>query len=333
MIMNAHIRIGLVTASVLLGASACSALATPQSGPSAASIADVAPVHFDTSAAVALPAQATKFNTALYEKTAYIHTPEGVTAFDTVTAKTLAPITAPHNADPVDADKTYKPISGTIDGTDVLLAVVPVTLPDKTTPANMQAVDVLVIDAAHSTLIRSVTTQVPRPAANRPQPRAVAIVSGDLILNNSGSTYRISLTDGTVRWTASNFETVIIGDNGSWLIGATSRNQQAYARGVNAENGETVWTDSAAAGTRISFNPAGPRFVVVTSENFTKIVNSAPARPPQLASSRSDLTSGASTTSKPPRCVPRPAPGLPPSTQPPANGSGSTRPTAARLPN
>lgn len=274
MIMNARTRIGLVTASALLGASACSALTTPQSGPSAAS-ADVAPVQFDTSAAVALPAPATKFNTALYQKTAYIHTPEGVIAFDTVTAKTLSPITAPHIADPVDADKTSKPISGTIDGTDVMLVVVPVTLPDQTAPAAMQTVDVLLIDAAHSTLIRAVTTQVPRPAANRPPPRAVAIVSGDLILNNSGSTYRISLTDGTVRWTASNFETVIIGDNGSWLIGATSRNQQAYARGVNAENGETVWTDSAAAGTRIGFNPAGPRFLVVTSENFTKVVNSA----------------------------------------------------------
>lgn len=274
--MKARVALGAVAAGALLAMAACSSGSPAdevQPESPAAPAPSIAPSQFDAAAAVPLPAEADELNTALHKTTAFINTPAGVIVFDTTAGKTQRVITAPHPADTGDATRTYRPVTGTVDGTDVMLIMVQVagqgTAPDK------QAFDILIIDASTGTLTRTVTTQVNRPDAGRLPARAVAIIGGDLIVNNMGRTSRIGLADGTQRWEAPSIETVVAtgAGTGSRLLGAAYLNGEIHLRALDADTGQTVWTDPAGAGMQISINAAGPRYVVAASQNYTKVVD------------------------------------------------------------
>lgn len=271
--MKRRLWMSVAAAGVLLAGAACSGNGKDIEPPGADKSLKP-PIRFDTSAAVALPPEATDTNTALHQANAFINTPIGVIVFDTATAKTLGVVSTKHPTEATpDAGKLYRPISGTVGGKAVMLVVIPVTVADQATPADSQLIDVLLIDATSGTLIRTVTTQVKRPKPDGRAARAVAIVDGELILNNIGTTSRISLADGTVRWTSSSFETKLVaGDNGSRLIGATAINSEAHLRAIDSATGQTVWTDPDGAGLSIGINPGGPRYIVASSQNFTKVI-------------------------------------------------------------
>ncbi len=244
------------------------------------------PTRFDTSSTVTLPrtvgaGRVTNGGSvngtlpiALHRTTVFIAEPDGLSALDGVTGRTVATIRpANETTNSIDdlgrfsSSPVQPPVLAEVGGRTLVAAPVTVNLPGSGTSPDQRVVEVLVADADTGQQAWTVQLPLPRWAADdyyRVWPAAVGAVGTTLVLTASADddavTYGLDLVTRQLRWQKDGVSLRVVADGLALGFSGDARTGDTRLIALEAQSGAQAWAKTSPDAT--SLRAAGPSIVI-----------------------------------------------------------------------